>query len=116
MLSESGDKVKRIVTRIDEIVIGPKFLTKYEKARIVAVRAMQLAQGAKPLIDVSKLDTKDPVLIAIKELESGVLPFVIKRETPNGEYQLIPVKILIEHEKKKKMELAAKIPKTLVES
>ncbi len=89
----------KIVSSIDEIEIGPKRLTKYERARIIAARALQLALGAHPLIDISSLGTKDPVIIAEKELEEGVLPILIKREKPNGEYQLIPVKVLIEHEK-----------------
>ncbi len=88
-----------IVTSVDQIRIGPKRLTKYERARIIAARALQLALGAYPLIDISSLGTKDPVIIAEKELEAGVLPILIRREKPNGEYQLIPVKILVEHEK-----------------
>ncbi|NPA97624.1 MAG: DNA-directed RNA polymerase subunit K [Crenarchaeota archaeon] len=90
---------KRIVTTVDDIVIGPKRLTKYERARIIAARALQLALGAYPLIDISELSTRDPVIIAERELEEGVLPILIRREKPNGEYQLIPVKVLVEHEK-----------------
>jgi len=89
----------RIARSINDIVIGPKRLTKYERARIIAARALQLALGAYPLIDVSTLHTKDPVLIAEKELEAGILPMMIRREKPNGEYQLIPIKVLMEHEK-----------------
>ncbi len=92
---------KTIVKSIDEIVIGPKRLTKYEKTRIVAARALQLAMGAPPLIDISSLQNKDPVIIAEKELILGVLPILIKREKPNGEYQLIPLKVLAEVEREK---------------
>lgn len=88
-----------LVKSVDEIVVGVKRLTRFERARIIAARALQLAMGAPPLIDVSKLGTIDPVLIAQKELEAGVLPMLIKREKPNGEYQLIPVKVLIDAEK-----------------
>jgi DNA-directed RNA polymerase subunit K len=90
-----------VVHRIDEIKIGPKRLTKYEKARIIAARAMQLAMGAPPLIDISKLKSKDPIVIAEQELLMGVLPIMIRREKPNGEYQLIPLKILAEIEQKR---------------
>ncbi len=95
----SEQSIPRIARTIDDVKIGPKRLTKYERARIVAARALQLAMGAPPLIDVSKLGTTDPVLIAKKELEMGVLPILIKRVLPNGEYQLIPVKVLVEHER-----------------
>uniref|UniRef100_A0A7J3QE27 DNA-directed RNA polymerase subunit Rpo6 n=1 Tax=Ignisphaera aggregans TaxID=334771 RepID=A0A7J3QE27_9CREN len=90
-----------VVHRIDDIKIGPKRLTKYEKARIIAARAMQLAMGAPPLIDISKLKSKDPIVIAEQELLMGVLPIMIRREKPNGEYQLIPLKILAEIEQKR---------------
>jgi len=86
---------------LQEIRIGPKRLTKYEKARIIAARALQLAAGAPPLIDISKIESKDPIVIAYLELLAGVLPLLIKRVKPNGEYQLIPVKVLVEVEKEK---------------
>ncbi|MEM0371219.1 MAG: DNA-directed RNA polymerase subunit K [Ignisphaera sp.] len=92
----------KLVRDVSEIVIGPPRLTKYERARVVAARAMQLAMGAPPLIDVSKLNPKDVVVIAEHELNLGVLPILIKRELPNGEYQLIPIKILIDFEKRRK--------------
>lgn len=62
----------------------PPRLTKYEIARIIAARAKQLAMGAKPLIDVSKLNTRDPVLIAFEEFKQGKLPFIIVRTLPSG--------------------------------
>jgi len=75
-------------------------LTKFEKARVIGARALQLAMGARPLIDVSKLPTKDFVYIAREELMRGVLPFTIVRRLPNGTRELIPVPLLIESEKK----------------
>uniref|UniRef100_A0A7C2V9T9 DNA-directed RNA polymerase subunit Rpo6 n=1 Tax=Ignisphaera aggregans TaxID=334771 RepID=A0A7C2V9T9_9CREN len=101
-MSQAKEKIPSIVRSADDIVIGPKRMTKYEKARIIAARALQLAMGAPPLIDVSKLEFKDPVIIAEKELEAGYLPMIIKRELPNGQFQLIPVKVLIESERNRK--------------
>lgn len=101
-MQEKGSKTHPILVKdVNEIAIGSKKITKYEKARVIAARALQLAMGAPPLIDVSKVSLKDPVVIAEKEFELGVLPMFIKRELPNGEYQLVPVKVLIEAEKKK---------------
>ncbi|GEM_PF-101985 len=94
-----------LVKSVQEIRIGPKRFTKYEKARIVAARALQLAAGAPPLIDISKIGSRDPVVIAYYELLAGVLPLLIKRAKPNGEYQLIPIKILAEIEKEKVKQL-----------
>lgn len=75
-------------------------LTRFEKARIIGARALQLAMGARPLIDVSKLSTKDFVYIAREELMRGALPFTIVRRLPNGARELIPVPYLIESEKR----------------
>lgn len=110
-MSQSVKAFPKLVKSIDEIVIGPKRITKYEKARIIAARALQLSMGAPPLIDVSKINPKDPIIIAEKEFELGVLPILIKRELPNGEYQVIPVKVLIEGEKKRKKQVEEVIQK-----
>ena len=60
--------------------------TKYEKARIIGARALQLAMGAPPLIDLKEIDLNkiiySPIELAKKELEIGVLPITIKRPLP----------------------------------
>ncbi|MEM3703741.1 MAG: DNA-directed RNA polymerase subunit K [Candidatus Bathyarchaeia archaeon] len=78
-----------------EIKIGPPRLTKYEKSRIISTRALQITMGAPILIEFSEKIT-DPIAIATAELESGVLPLVIRRTLPNGQYQDIPVKFLLQ--------------------
>jgi DNA-directed RNA polymerase I, II, and III subunit RPABC2 len=50
--------------------------------------------GAPILIELSDKVT-DPIVIATTELESGILPLVIRRTLPNGEFQDIPVKLLL---------------------
>lgn len=69
-------------------IIGPPRLTRFEKARILGARAMQLAMGAPPLVEVPP-DVKNPLEIAKLELEKGVLPLVIKRKLPNGKIMYI---------------------------
>ena len=83
----------------EPIKTGPLKLTRYEKARIVSARALQLSLGAPPLIDVSNLP-KDPIEIAKEELRKGVLPLTLVRRKPNGETELIPANKLVELEKK----------------
>ena len=56
--------------------------TKYERARIIGARALQVAMGAPILI---KRDSTDPISIARKEFESAVLPISVKRELPEKE-------------------------------
>ncbi|WP_435129238.1 DNA-directed RNA polymerase subunit K [Halobaculum sp. D14] len=50
---------------------------RYEKARILGARALQLAYGAPVLIDT---DQSEPILIAAEEYDAGVLPFTVRRE------------------------------------
>ncbi|MFH1376733.1 MAG: DNA-directed RNA polymerase subunit K [Candidatus Woesearchaeota archaeon] len=61
-------------------------ITKYEKARLVGARALQLAMGAPILLKLSKEDFEklsyDPIKIAEKEMTEEVLPITIKRPMP----------------------------------
>ena len=50
--------------------------TKYETARIIGARALQISRGA-PLMIKTKLN--DPIEIATLELKKGVLPINIKK-------------------------------------
>ena len=67
-------------------------LTKYEIARIISARALQLAMGASPLIDTNNLPYNDVISIAEEELKRGVLPITVRRVYPNGKVELISVK------------------------
>jgi DNA-directed RNA polymerase subunit K len=51
-------------------------LTRYERARIIGARALQISLGAPVLIDV---DRKEPIDIALMELEKEVIPITVKR-------------------------------------
>ena len=55
--------------------------TKFEIARIIGARALQLSMGA-PLLIKKPEDLFDTTEIAKKELDSGVLPITIKRPKP----------------------------------
>ncbi|MFP3233021.1 MAG: DNA-directed RNA polymerase subunit K [Sulfolobaceae archaeon] len=67
-------------------------LTKYEIARIISARALQLAMGAQPLIDTSNLSFDDVISIAEDELKRGVLPITIRRVYPNGKVELVSIR------------------------
>ena len=61
--------------------------TKYEKARMIGSRALQISMGAPFLIKLSKKDLEkinyNPIEIAKLEYEKGVLPISIRRSYPN---------------------------------
>ncbi|MEM0158952.1 MAG: DNA-directed RNA polymerase subunit K [Thermoplasmataceae archaeon] len=53
--------------------------TKFEKARIIGARALQISMGAPVIIDVPK-GMIDPVDIAMLEFENEVIPITIRKE------------------------------------
>ena len=69
-------------------------MTRFERARIVVARALQIAMGAPILIEPSK-NLSNPIDIALEELEIGILPMTIRRTLPDETYQDIPLKWLI---------------------
>ena len=77
-----------IATKNGQIAIGPPMLTRFEKARIMGARALQLSLGAPTFIEIPKNVTTS-LEIAMEELKQRVIPIVIKRTLPNGDYQNI---------------------------
>ena len=79
-----------ITSKDNQILIGPPTLTRFEKARIMGARALQLSLGAPVFIEIPKNATTS-LEIAMEELKLRVIPIVIKRTLPNGDYQNIPL-------------------------
>ena len=73
-----------------KILMGPPNLTRFEKARIMGARALQLSLGAPPFIDIP-VTAATSLDISMKELEERVIPITIRRVLPNGDYQNIPL-------------------------
>ena len=73
-----------------KIITGPPTLTRFEKARIMGARALQLSLGAPVFIEIPK-SAVTSLEIAMKELEERVIPIVIRRTLPNSDYQNIPI-------------------------
>jgi len=53
-------------------------LTRYERARIIGARALQISLGAPVLLDI---DRGEPIDLAMEELRQGVIPITVKRIT-----------------------------------
>ena len=79
-----------IIDKGDQIVTGPPTLTRFEQARIMGARALQLSLGAPVFIEIPKNATSS-LEIAMEELKQRVIPIVIKRTLPNGDYQHLPI-------------------------
>jgi len=51
--------------------------TRYERARIIGARALQISMGAPLLVKTEKID---PLEIAIEEFNQDVIPITVKRK------------------------------------
>lgn len=85
-----GPSKKRLPVELVSGLIGPDHLTRFELARILGARALQLSFGAPPLIEISS-ELADAMSIARAELVSKAIPISIRRTLPSGEFQNIPV-------------------------
>jgi DNA-directed RNA polymerase I, II, and III subunit RPABC2 len=81
---------REIAAQDSQVLIGPPTLTRFERARIIGARSLQLSLGAPTLVDSSK-KFNDTISIAVAELSLKVLPISIRRILPNGLYQDIPI-------------------------
>jgi DNA-directed RNA polymerase I, II, and III subunit RPABC2 len=81
-----------------EIAVGPngpgvapserittKYLTKYERARVLGTRALQISMNAPVMVDLD--GETDPLKIAEKELRERKIPIIIRRYLPDGSHE-----------------------------
>ncbi len=66
--------------------ITKPFITKYERAKILGVRAEMIASGAKPVVNVPK-GISIAYDIALLEYKAKKIPLLIRRHLPNGSYE-----------------------------
>ena len=57
--------------------MASSILNKYELARILGARSLQLSYGAPPLLEVKVGESA--IDVAVRELETGVIPLVVLR-------------------------------------
>lgn len=77
-----GEKDKRIPD--DQRTTTP-YMTKYERARVLGTRALQISMNAPVLVDLE--GETDPLQIAIKEFNQKKIPLVVRRFLPDGAYE-----------------------------
>ncbi|KAK9240188.1 RNA polymerase, subunit omega/K/RPB6 [Lipomyces kononenkoae] len=61
------------------------YMTKYERARILGTRALQISMNAPVLVDLE--GETDPLQIAMKELAQKKIPLIVRRYLPDGSYE-----------------------------
>jgi DNA-directed RNA polymerases I, II, and III subunit RPABC2 len=88
--AEIDFQLREIPSEGNQVLIGPRRLTRFERARITGARSLQLSLGAPSLIRIPN-DVRDSISLAIAELDLQALPISIRRILPNGMYQDIPI-------------------------
>ena len=83
--AKGGFKSKKGYTKNTDRITS-NFLTKYEKARILGTRALQLSKNA-PYMAVPPSGETDPYKLAEYELSQGKIPFIIRRYLPDHTYE-----------------------------
>jgi len=69
-------------------------LTTYERAKVIGMRAEQIARGAPALIDVPRMMGSrrfDACEVASAELDAGLLPLVVARTLSDGKTELVRI-------------------------
>ena len=74
----------------EEVLIGPRKLTRFERARIIGARALQVSLGAPILVELATT-VSDPIDISLAELKGKVLPMTLRRALPDKTHQDIPL-------------------------
>ncbi|CAK4085071.1 unnamed protein product [Aphanomyces euteiches] len=65
--------------------ITTRYMTKYERARVLGTRALQISMNAPVMVDIQ--GETDPLKIAMKELAERKIPIIIRRYLPDGSYE-----------------------------
>ena len=68
-------------------------MTRYERARILGTRALQISLGAPPLVPLG--GETDPLEIAMRELRAGKVPLIVRRFLPDGTHEDVRAKDLL---------------------
>ena len=70
------EKIEKMTTR---------YMTKYERARVLGTRALQISMNAPVMVDIR--GETDPLKIAAMELRERKIPMIIRRYLPDGSYE-----------------------------
>ena len=102
MDEDGGDEIELLEAPDDGADGGPaenaervttRYMTKYEKARVLGTRALQISMNAPVMVDLA--GETDPLKIANKELRERKIPLIIRRYLPDGSYEDWPIRDLI---------------------
>jgi DNA-directed RNA polymerase I, II, and III subunit RPABC2 len=95
VLDVTGDRDDDVMTEGDDLLVSTgtaaaervttRYLTKYERARVLGTRALQISMNAPVMVDLD--GETDPLRIAEKELRERKIPIIIRRYLPDGSHE-----------------------------
>ena len=96
VLDVTGDRDDDVMTgEGDELLVSTgtaaaervttRYLTKYERARVLGTRALQISMNAPVMVDLD--GETDPLRIAEKELRERKIPIIVRRYLPDGSHE-----------------------------
>ena len=91
--TEQNQEGKEFKEEVHDRVTSP-YITKYEKARILGTRALQISRNAPVFVELEPHEI-DPLQIAEKELREKKIPFILRRYLPDGNFEDWPISQLI---------------------
>jgi len=65
--------------------VTTRYMTKYERARVLGTRALQISMGAPVMVELS--GETDPLDIAMRELKARKIPIIVRRYLPDGSFE-----------------------------
>lgn len=81
--NDEKDSEGRIPVPKDKRITSP-YLTKYERARLLGTRALQISQNAPLMVEPG--NETDPLKIAQMELQKHKIPLIVRRYLPDGKH------------------------------
>mmetsp|Transcript_22514 Transcript_22514/g.55801 ORF Transcript_22514/g.55801 Transcript_22514/m.55801 type:complete len:156 (+) Transcript_22514:161-628(+) len=94
-LDVTGDRDDDVMTEGNDLLVSTgtaaaervttRYLTKYERARVLGTRALQISMNAPVMVDLD--GETDPLRIAEKELRERKIPIIVRRYLPDGSHE-----------------------------
>mmetsp|Transcript_16888 Transcript_16888/g.38777 ORF Transcript_16888/g.38777 Transcript_16888/m.38777 type:complete len:125 (+) Transcript_16888:1965-2339(+) len=95
VLDVTGDRDDDVMTEGNDLLVSTgtaaaervttRYLTKYERARVLGTRALQISMNAPVMVDLD--GETDPLRIAEKELRERKIPIIVRRYLPDGSHE-----------------------------
>jgi DNA-directed RNA polymerase I, II, and III subunit RPABC2 len=93
MEQDAAEIIEQPTQPSDKPRITTRYMTKYERARILGTRALQLSMNAPVMVQLN--GESDPLEIAMMELREKKIPFTVRRYLPDGSFEDWSVEELI---------------------